>query len=239
LINGVIEPVIVWDDGRADLVISGNRRLAVVRHLRELGLNIELPARRLSGSSAEAIAIAHSSNNGRHGPTAMQQAKAVAWTIRQMGITQTEVAKLLGFDEAKVSRLLVLASLPAWILKRATDPNQLSVLFAAQMQGPLQDSSAVEQMKKRAAVLEQNNRTFSGARLARYLLTGSADQDLEEVHDQEGRVLVRVSVNSKGTITLKVPPIYQHDGFDFVTVLEAVRVSLIEAMASAHQRETS
>lgn len=232
LANGVLEPVTVWNDGKIDRLIAGNRRLAVVIHLRELGHQIALPARLAKVTASEAIAIAHSSNNGRERPTAMEQAKAVAWTIGNLGIDQAEVGKLLRFDEAKVSRLLVLANLPPWVLECATDSNTLSELFAGNIQAALQNPQQCKTMEARAAHLQRENRTLSGAPLARYLLTGSAVQGTEEISDDDGRVLARLSANAKGTISIKIPPVYKQDDIDPQSILNAVVAALGKAMTA-------
>ena len=231
LANGIIEPAIIWNDGELDRLISGNRRRAVCLHLRQLGENIAFPVRRLDVDFATAFSVAHASNTGRERPTAMQQAKAVAWAVHSMKKSQKEVAKLLGFDEAKVSRLLTLSSLPDWLKRCATDPDQLSEKVASQMQGPVQDAVFFELMKQRAEKLTADNRTLSGADLARYLLTGSCASGDREYADHAGNVLVRSSVNSKGLITLKIPPVYQVDGFDLAWLTEAVQRALAESMA--------
>ena len=231
LANGIIEPAIIWNDGKRDRLICGNRRRAVCLHLLQMGEEIPFPVRRLAADFTTAVGVAHASNTGRERPTAMQQAKAVAWVVNSTKTSQKEIAQLLRFDEAKVSRLLTLSSLPDWLKRCATDPDQLSENVASQMQGPLQDPVLRDLMKARGEQLASENRTLHGAALARYLLTGSGESDEHEYADHAGNVLVRSSVNAKGLITLKIPPIYRVEGFDSADLKKAVQRALAEAMA--------
>ncbi len=230
LANGMIEPAIIWNDGEVDRLISGNRRRAVCLHLRQLGHDIPFPIRRLDIDFTTALVVAHASNTGRERPTAMEQAKAVAWAVNSKDKSQKEIAKLLRFDEAKVSRLLTLSSLPEWLIHCATDPNQLSEKVASQLQAPLQDASVLDLMKARSDRLMAANKTLPGAALVRYLLTGSRTAGCQEYTDDAGRVLVRSSINPKGAITLKIPPVYRSDDFELANLEHAVQRAIAEAM---------
>lgn len=233
LANGMIEPAIIWNDGEVDRLISGNRRRAACLHLRQLGHEIPFPVRRLDIDFATALVVAHASNTGRERPTAMEQAKAVAWAVNLKDKSQKEIARLLRFDEAKVSRLLTLSSLPDWLINCATDPNQLSEKVASQLQAPLQDAIVLDLMKARSDQLKAANKALPGATLVRYLLTGSGAVGCQEYTDDSGRVLVRSSINAKGAITLKIPPVYRSDGFEPAHLEHAVRRAIAEAMNSS------
>jgi len=206
--NGVLEPIVVWHDGEHFRVISGNRRWAMVRHLRELGEQVLLPARRFNGDAVAALAFAHACNEGREQPTAMEQAKAVAWAVGHLGQPQMEIARALNFSEAKVSRLLILATLPEFVLDVATDANSLSEKFAADLQSALGDAEMLALMQSRAGDLQRRNITMAGPKLALFLLTGTDRSAVQEIADGQGKVIARLSSDRHGAIQLKLTPAY-------------------------------
>lgn len=232
LAHGVLEPIIIWQHDGTDLVISGNRRRAVVIHLRQMGHDIKLPARRLDLDPLTAAATAQACNTGRERPTAMQQAQSLAWVIKSLEQNQATVAQSFGMSEAKVSRLLTLAALPEWLLACATDPDTLSENFAGKLQKALSDPDELKIMRKHAHKLTTNNNTLSGAALAHYLLTGSAKTEAEEIYCGELCAPVgHIIRDHRGAITLKIDHAYLREGGDVSVIARTIVAALRKAMA--------
>jgi len=231
LVRGVLEPIILWHNDGADRVISGNRRRAVVMHLQEMGHEIKLPARRLQLDPLTAAATAQAFNSGRERPTAMQQARSLAWVVETIEQNRAAVAKTFAMSEAKVSRLLTLASLPDWLLACATDADTLSENFAAKIQNALGDPEKRRDLKLRARQLVTANSTLSGAALAHYLLTGKEKTEAEEIFCKELNCPVGyIMRDHRGSITLKVNHSAIREAKDMSvigrTIMAALRTSL-------------
>lgn len=234
--NGVLEPIIVWPAGQKFRVLSGNRRLAVVKHLCELGTIVELPARMFDGDEVAALTLAHACNQGREKPTAMEQAKSVAWALNNMDRTQVEISRALGFNEAKVSRLLTLANLPDFIIGVATEPNLLSENFAALLQGALKHPEQLKSMKVRAGELKTRNVNLGGPQLARYLLNGDQAPAVHDVTDETGEVIGRLSCDQRGAIQLKVNPTYLQADVALKPIINALAFSLHDLMVNQRKK---
>lgn len=221
-LHGVLEPIVAWGDQARMQVLSGNRRVAVARHLMETGVDLRVPCRLFRGNEVEALAFAHACNQGREKPTAMEQARAIAWAIKNLPQSQVEIAQALGFDEAKVSRLLTLAELPDFVLRAATDSNALSENFAGKLQSSLADRSARAGMERRAKQLERQNRTLPGPKLAQYLLTGRDETEIRKVEDGFGKLIAQLSADHRGAIQVKITPAYIAAEADWEGMFQAV-----------------
>lgn len=230
LAHGIIEPVIIMRVEHKWVILSGNRRHAVVMHLRSRGIEIRLPVRIAIFERLEAVAFATASNTGRAAPTAMELARSVKWTLDNVEESQAAVARALAMDQAKVSHLCVLASLPDWVTDIVTDPEALSENFAAMIGPGLADAEQQQVMKERAQELAAANVTLAGPAAARYLRTGQRSAAVSEIRDAQGAVFGNVKRDPRGGISLRLSPKWQKVGGDPAAIVTLVTEALASAM---------
>lgn len=101
-----LEPIIVWQspDGRS-VVIDGFKRVDVACGL---GLS-EVPVEFLAGGEAEAVAAIASLNGARRGLSQMEEAWIILRLCGEHGLSQAEVASLMGRHVSWVCRRQMLA----------------------------------------------------------------------------------------------------------------------------------
>lgn len=144
--NGVLQPILVRprDGGRYELV-AGERRW---RAAQRAGLAV-LPAiveRRDDASSLEAAIV---ENMAREDLNPVEEARAVAALVEELGLTREEVGRRVGRSRVAVSNLLRLLDLPAEVLTllesgRITEGHGRAVLLA-------EDEDARRRLAKAAA----------------------------------------------------------------------------------------
>ncbi len=144
--NGVLQPILVRprDGGRYELV-AGERRW---RAAQRAGLAV-LPAiveRRDDASSLEAAIV---ENMAREDLNPVEEARAVAALVEELGLTREEVGRRVGRSRVAVSNLLRLLDLPAEVLAlleagRITEGHGRAVLLA-------EDEDARRRLAKGAA----------------------------------------------------------------------------------------
>lgn len=232
-VHGVIEPIIVMRHHGKRVILSGNRRHAIVTHLRGEGLAIPLPVRDAYFSELEAVAFAAACNVGRAAPTAMESARTVRWTLDHVEPNQAEVARVLGMDQAKVSHLRCLADLPEWVTDIVTDPDALSVNFAAIIGPALADAEQRAAMAGRADRLKAENRTVAGPAAARFLKTGEIAGATRTLHHASGVALGSIKRDSRGGISLRLSPAWRKDRQASDQLIALVSTALKEAMQDA------
>jgi hypothetical protein len=181
-------------------------------------------------SQVEAIAFAAAQNVGRLAPTPMQQARSVAWSLAHVEPSQARLAQALGFSEAKVSRLALLADLPPWVLEIVTDPETLSENFAGQLQGPLGVPATCKTMQRRAARLVEQKRTLPGPAAARYLLTGKLEAQAVDLVDRTGTRHATIKPDARGGFTVRVPRGFRNRGVDVEQIHALIAGSMLDLM---------
>lgn len=144
--NGVLQPILVRprEGGRYELV-AGERRW---RAAQRAGLAV-LPAiveRRDDASSLEAAIV---ENMAREDLNPVEEARAVAALVEELGLTREEVGRRVGRSRVAVSNLLRLLDLPADVLTllesgRITEGHGRAVLLA-------EDENARRRLAKAAA----------------------------------------------------------------------------------------
>ena len=112
--NGVLQPILVrpLDGGRYELV-AGERRW---RAAERAGIAV-LPAiveRRDDASSLEAAIV---ENMAREDLNPLEEARAVAALVEELGLTREEVGRRVGRSRVAVSNLLRLLDLPAEVIE--------------------------------------------------------------------------------------------------------------------------
>lgn len=227
--HGVLEPIVLMRLEGRYLILGGNRRHAIVSAMHDQGHLVQLPARVADFTELEAVAFAHAQNAGRIDPTAMEQAHSVLWAIETLAANQSQVAAAMGISPNKVSRLLVLANLPPWVLAIVTNPATLSENFAAVLQGPLSDPAEARVLEKRANAAQRRNLTFPGPAAARYLLTGTIESVAQDILE-DGQRLGTLKANTKGGITLRIAPSYIGKTADVRAIHAKLSENLLEAM---------
>ncbi|GEM_PF-6840097 len=232
-VHGVIEPIIIMRHRGKRVILSGNRRHAIVTHLRSAGLAIPLPVRDAFFSELEAVAFAAACNVGRAAPTAMESARTVRWTLDHVEPNQAEVARVLGMDQAKVSHLRCLADLPEWVTDIVTDPDALSVNFAAIIGPALADAEQRAAMAERADQLKAENRTLAGPAAARFLKTGELAGATRTLHDANGVALGSIKRDPRGGISLRLSPVWRKDRQASDQLVALLSSALKEAMQDA------
>lgn len=232
--HGIIDPLILTRMEGRTVILSGNRRHAIVTNLRSRGIEVRLPVRIAVFNRLEAVAFATACNTGRAAPTAMELARSVKWTLDNVGESQAAVARALAMDQAKVSHLCVLASLPDWVTDIVTDPEGLSENFAAMIGPGLADTEQQQVMKERAQELAAANVTLAGPAAARYLRTGERTAAASEIRDAQGAVFGTVKRDPRGGISLRLSPKWQKIGGDPAAIVALV----IEVLASAMHGDT-
>lgn len=231
--HGVIESVILLAGTEPLQILSGNRRVAVVRQLHAEGAPVTLPARLAHLSPMEAIAFAAAQNVGRLAPTPMQQARSIAWSLAHVEPSQARLAQALGLSEAKVSRLALLAAMPDWVLSVVTDPETLSENFAGQLQHALGVPATVKTMQRRAAKLADANRTLAGPAAARYLLTGRLEAEAVDLVDRSGTRHATIKEDIRGGLTIRVPPGFRQKNADVEQIHAFIARSMLDLMKKA------
>jgi ParB/RepB/Spo0J family partition protein len=228
--NGVIEPLVVTKmEGRL-VILSGNRRHAVVCHLRDEGIQVALPVRACQFRGLEAVAFATAINVGRAAPTAMELARSVAWTLDHVETSQAAVARALKMDEAKVSHLCTLATLPAWITDIVTDPEALSENAAALLAPALADPKMHAVMERRAAELKAGNITLAGPAAVRFLKTGARAAVSRELRGPSGTSLGSIKRDLRGGIVLRLSPAWRKGEHRTADLLALVSAQLADTM---------
>lgn len=228
--NGVIDPVVVTKIDKQIFILSGNRRHAVVCHLRAEGVEVALPVRACQFHGLEAVAFATAINTGRAAPTAMELARSVAWALEHVEPSQAAVARALKMDEAKVSHLCTLATLPAWITDIVTDPEALSENAAALLAPALADAEARAVMQKRAAELKAENMTLAGPAAVRFLKTGARAAAGRELRGPSGSALGSIKRDLRGGIVLRLSPVWRKGEHRTADLLALVSAELAETM---------
>jgi ParB/RepB/Spo0J family partition protein len=228
--NGVIEPLVVTKmEGRL-VILSGNRRHAVVCHLRAEGVEVALPVRACQFRGLDAVAFATAINVGRAAPTAMELARSVAWTRDHVETSQSAVARALKMNEAKVSHLCTLATLPEWITDIVTDPEALSENAAALLAPALADPEMHAVMERRAAELKAGNVTLAGPAAVRFLKTGARAAAGRELRGPSGTSLGSIKRDLRGGIVLRLSPAWRKVEHRPADLLALVSAELAETM---------
>lgn len=228
--NGVIEPIVVTKFEERNFILSGNRRHAVVCHLRAEGVEVTLPTRICRFHGLEAVAFATTVNTGRAAPTAMEMARSVAWALEHVEPSQAAVARALKMDEAKVSHLCTLATLPAWITDIVTDPEALSENAAALLAPALADAEMRAVMETRAAELKAENVTLAGPAAVRFLKTGARAAAGRELRGPSGTALGSIKRDLRGGIVLRLSPAWRKGEHRTADLLAVVSAELAETM---------
>ncbi|MET3723608.1 ParB/RepB/Spo0J family partition protein [Sphingomonas trueperi] len=231
--HGIIDPIVVLRRPDKRVIVSGNRRRAIVAHLRSQGIDIPMPVRIASFNDIEAVAYATACNAGRAAPTAMEMARSVRWALENVDENQATLARALAMDQAKVSHLCVLASLPAWVTDIVTDPETLSENFAALIGPGLADDATRQVMKERAERLAAENVTLAGPAAARYLRTGERAAASRELRNADGATFGSLKRDPRGGIALCLSPQWQKVGTDPALIVTRVTEALADAMRGA------
>lgn len=203
--NGVLQPILVRprEGGRYELV-AGERRW---RAAQRAGLAV-LPAiveRRDDASSLEAAIV---ENMAREDLNPVEEARAVAALVEELGLTREEVGRRVGRSRVAVSNLLRLLDLPADVLDlleagRLAEGHGRAVLLA-------EDEDARRRLAKSAAdggwsvrVLEDRARKANEVRVSRGPATTAHPDQLaacEEIAETLSAALGReVKVRPRGT----------------------------------------
>ncbi|RSV18673.1 ParB N-terminal domain-containing protein [Sphingomonas sp. ABOLH] len=228
--HGIIEPLILTKVSGRCVILSGNRRHAVVMHLRAQGIEIRLPVRVAVFNRLKAVAFATACNVGRSAPTPMELGRSVRWTLDHVETSQAAVARALGMDQAKISHLCVLASLPDWVTDIVTDPEALSENFAAMIGPGLADAGQRQVMKERAQQLAAANVTLAGPAAARYLRTGERSVAASEIRGADGTTIGSINRDPRGGLSLRLSPKWQKVGGDPAGIVKVVTEALAAAM---------
>lgn len=204
--NGVLQPILVRprEGGRYELV-AGERRW---RAAQRAGLAV-LPAiveRRDDASSLEAAIV---ENMAREDLNPVEEARAVAALVEELGLTREEVGRRVGRSRVAVSNLLRLLDLPADVLTllesgRITEGHGRAVLLA-------EDQDARKRLARAAAdggwsvrVTEDRARRANEVRISRGPSRADAHPDqvaaCEEIAETLAAALGReVKVRPRGT----------------------------------------
>ena len=204
--NGVLQPILVRprEGGRYELV-AGERRW---RAAQRAGLAV-LPAiveRRDDASSLEAAIV---ENMAREDLNPVEEARAVAALVEELGLTREEVGRRVGRSRVAVSNLLRLLDLPTDVLDllesgRLAEGHGRAVLLA-------EDEGARRRLAKSAAdggwsvrVLEDRARKANEVRVSRGPGTAAVHPDqvaaCEEIAETLSAALGReVKVRPRGT----------------------------------------
>lgn len=105
---GQLAPVVIWlPDGDAGCpeLVDGFTRLAAAKQIDPMG---GLQSRRIEADAATAKAAVYQLNRVGHGAHPLEQASIVHALVREDGLSQLEVAQLLGHHKSWVSRRLAL-----------------------------------------------------------------------------------------------------------------------------------
>lgn len=111
--HGILQPLVVRQEGPRYQVIAGERRLRAARHL---GLDT-VPALVRSLTDQQALEAALIENLQREDLSVVEAARAYERLIQEFGYTHAEVAVRLGKSRASVSNLLRLLQLPGRMLE--------------------------------------------------------------------------------------------------------------------------
>ena len=104
---GVVQPVAIWRDGDLLVCIAGNRRLEAAKLV---GLETIAAMVYTDITEAQARAITRAENEVRFGVSPLLDAKMIA-DLKTRGLSQAEIAAVLGTSEAKVCRRCKLTEL--------------------------------------------------------------------------------------------------------------------------------
>lgn len=111
--NGIIQPLIVSEDGANFILISGERRL---RASRLAGLEM-VPVVIKKATKKDQMAMAIIENVQRSDLNCVEEALAYYQLMNEFSLTQEEVAKKIGKDRSTIANFLRILKLPRTVIK--------------------------------------------------------------------------------------------------------------------------
>lgn len=183
--NGIIQPLVVRQNGKSYQLIAGERRL---RASKLIGLE-HVPVVVLNVNDNQMLEMAILENIQRQDLNPIEESQAYQKLIDELSMTQAQVAKKLGKSRSYVANMLRLNHLSDFIKQKITD-GQLSVGHAkAIMMSPIADELAQKIIDKKlsvreAEVLVENPENFEKSGEQKNTVVTAEQSD--EVSDAEG-----------------------------------------------------
>lgn len=116
-IHGVIQPIILQENGTKYTIIAGERRW---RAARLAGLSV-MPAIIRSFSEQETLEIALIENIQREDLNTIELAQAYEYLVDEFSLTQEEVANKVGKSRSSVANIMRLLNLSAYVQEKLSD----------------------------------------------------------------------------------------------------------------------
>ena len=116
-IHGVIQPIIVQEDGTKYTIIAGERRW---RAARMAGLT-EIPAIVRLFSEQESLEVALIENIQREDLNTIELAQAYQYLGKQFSLTQEEIANKVGKNRSSVANIMRLLKLSPYVQEKVSD----------------------------------------------------------------------------------------------------------------------
>lgn len=116
-IHGVIQPIILQENGTKYTIIAGERRW---RAARLAGLSV-MPAIIRSFSEQETLEIALIENIQREDLNTIELAQAYEYLVDEFSLTQKEVANKVGKSRSSVANIMRLLNLSAYVQEKLSD----------------------------------------------------------------------------------------------------------------------
>ncbi len=115
--HGVIQPIIVQEEGSKYLIVAGERRWRAAR-MAEL---TEIPAIIRSFSQQESLEIALIENIQRQDLNAIELARAYQYLGDNFSLTQEEIANKVGKNRSSVANIMRLLKLSTYVQEKVSD----------------------------------------------------------------------------------------------------------------------
>lgn len=202
--HGLIQPIIVRRAGVGYELVAGERRL---RAAREAGLR-KVPAIVRGATDSESLAIALVENLQRENLDAIEEARALRRLVEDFGMTQDELAAMIGKSRSAIANSMRLLSLPDSIQGLV----QLGAITAGHARAILSVGGEEEQLKLAQRISEGGLSVRQAEALARKWASpkprGAKYEDRDEIARSIGRslgarVAVRVNKEGKGRIEIR------------------------------------
>ncbi|NLI88927.1 MAG: ParB/RepB/Spo0J family partition protein [Epulopiscium sp.] len=116
-IHGVIQPIILQENGTKYTIIAGERRW---RAARLAGLSV-IPAIIRSFSEQETLEIALIENIQREDLNTIELAQAYEYLVEEFSLTQEEVANKVGKSRSSVANIMRLLNLSSYVQEKLSD----------------------------------------------------------------------------------------------------------------------
>ncbi len=202
--HGLIQPIVVRRTGAGYELVAGERRL---RAAKEAGLK-RIPAIIRGASESESLMLALVENLQRENLDAIEEARALRKLVEDFGMSQDELAKMVGKSRSAIANTMRLLSLPDSIQSLV----QLGAITAGHARAVLSLGEEEAQLKLVQRISERGLSVRQAEAIARKWSSSRSKRPVYEDRDEiaksiarslGARVAVRVNKEGKGRIEIR------------------------------------